>query len=396
MVNALRRVGASGFRSLSKVDVRFGEFSVLVGPNGSGKSNLLKVLSFIRDTARFDTGQAIALAGGFSHILRQDGRTETVTLTVEAAVSSFATASAPDKYTLELSEPTEGEIARAEELLYKRVSGRGRRQKIKAQGSEVTIDDLGKPKTTLNQFLRLASDEVSALGTVARLGEDDLGSAPREFFDFLSNVRYLDPDVNLARVPSRINRASLHDDASNLASALYTLSEQSPDSFDALQRDLKLCLPGFESIEFSIMGGAAASIVVHLHEQGVVQAIELADASFGTVRILALLVALHDPKPPKLTIIEEVDHGLHPYALDVLVERMREASNRTQIIVASHSPTLVNRLTADEIIICDRERETGASIIPATGAAELSDVLASSDWRAGELWFSGAIGGVPQ
>lgn len=53
-------------------------------------------------------------------------------------------------------------------------------------------------------------------------------------------------------------------------------------------------------------------VVAELHENGLRRPIELADASFGTVRMLALLTALHDPDPPALTVIEEVDHGLHP------------------------------------------------------------------------------------
>jgi len=395
MVNVLRGVKAKGFRSLNEVDVDFGPFSVLVGPNGSGKSNLLRVLSFVRDTARFDTSQAIGLAGGFEHLLRQDGSAHKVSLTIEAVVSEFANANALDRYTLELQEETGG-ISRQEELLYKRVKGRGRRLAMKAEGSEVVITSGKSNAQAPEQRLRLASSDVSALGAMARIDEDELGPGPRDFFSFLSNIRYLDPNVEDARIPSRLARATLSDDASNLSAALLTLSQDSPDGFSALKRDLARCLPGLDDIGFAPVGGSATSVVVQLHERGLLNPVELADASFGTVRLLALLVALHEPEPPKLTIIEEVDHGLHPYALDVLVDRMRDASSRTQVIVASHSPTLVNRLQADEIIICDRDPETGESIIPATDADDLAEVLERSDWKAGELWFSGALGGVPQ
>lgn len=396
MVNALKKVSARGFRSLADVEVSFGAFTVLVGPNGSGKSNLLQVLAFVRDTTRFDTTQAIALRGGFSHVLRQDGKSHVVQLTIEAMVSEHASARATDKYSLDLVETAPGDIDRTEVLLYKRIAGRGRRQKVEAKGSEVSIGEAMQKTANLNPFLRLASDDVSALGTIARLDEKELGSGPREFFDFLSSVRYLDPDVDAARSPARMSKADLFDDASNLASALYTLHEDAPDAFARLQHDLAQCLPGFARIEFGVVGGSAASIVVLLHEEGLATPIELADASFGTVRLLSLLTALHDPNPPQLTIIEEVDHGLHPYALDVLVDRMRDASGRTQIIVASHSPTLVNRLHADEIVICDRDPDSGESVIPAFDPTALEQALSSSDWRAGELWFSGVLNGVPR
>lgn len=396
MVNPLRSVAARNFRSLKSVNVHFGSFSVLVGPNGSGKSNLLQVLAFVRDTARFDTGHAIRMRGGFQNVLRQDGEAREVSLTIDAVVSKYASKRASDNYTLELHDASFDDVNRTEELLYKRVGGQGRRQKINAQGFEILIGDASQSSGNLNKFLRLASENVSALGTIARLDGDELGPGPRDFFDFLSSVRYLDPSVEAARKPSRFSAASLHDDASNLASALHNLSEHHPASFAALQVDISQCLPGFEEITFEILGGAAASIVVKIREKGITGSIELADASFGTVRLLSLLAALHDPNPPMLTIIEEVDHGLHPYALDVLVDRMREASQRTQVIVASHSPTLVNRLNADEIIVCDRDPESGASIIPAFDPEDLSEILEDSDWKAGELWFSGALNGVPQ
>ena len=144
-------------------------------------------------------------------------------------------------------------------------------------------------------------------------------------------------------------------------------------------------------------------VVAELHENGLRRPIELADASFGTVRMLALLTALHDPDPPNLTVIEEVDHGLHPYALDVLVNRMREASGRTQIIAVSHSPTLVNRLESEELILCDRDPETGESVIPVPTAGQLAAsrgtsgrglggaLVLRSPRRSAERWLGGAL-----
>lgn len=102
---------------------------------------------------------------------------------------------------------------------------------------------------------------------------------------------------------------------------------------------------------------------------------------------------LYDPNPPALTCVEEVDHGLHPQALELIVERMREASRRTQFIVATHSPALVDRLKPSEFIVCDRD-DSGASIIPALSEEEVRSIVAETgDQPLGELWFSGVLGG---
>jgi hypothetical protein len=74
-----------------------------------------------------------------------------------------------------------------------------------------------------------------------------------------------------------------------------------------------------------------------------------------------------------LTCIEEIDHGLHPHILDRLVELLRQASNRTQFLIATHSPALVNRLTPDELIVCERG-EDAASRIPAIDPATVRDM----------------------
>lgn len=387
----LRRVRARNFRSLTDVDVEFGAFNVLVGPNGSGKSNLLKVLEFVRDTSRFDIRQAIDIAGGFDRVLSHaQSASSAVELTVEGQITAHSTSKAPDSYRLVLEATPEG-LKKEEVFKFKRVAGQGRRYEVRA------IDDNVEIKTWHRRNnIRLASEDVSALGALARVDSDDLGTGPSEFFAFLSNVRYLDPMVRDARRPSRISTTTLDDGAANLASALFTLAQQSNDSFDALTRDLRRCLPGLEKLSFDHIGGSGDALVVQLIETGLREPIDLADASFGTVRILALLLALHEPDPPALTIIEEVDHGLHPYALDVLVDRMRDASSRTQIIVASHSPTLVNRLKPDEMIVCDRDAASGGSVIPSIGRDEISELSEAGGWKLGELWFAGSLGGVPQ
>lgn len=116
------------------------------------------------------------------------------------------------------------------------------------------------------------------------------------------------------------------------------------------------------------------------------------------MRLLALLTALHEPDQPPFTAIEEADHGLHglhPYALDLLVERLRAASEHTQLLATTHAPTFVNRLRPPELVVCNRDPATGASKIPAMHSYEIARREKRSEHGLGELWFAGALGGVP-
>jgi len=151
-------------------------------------------------------------------------------------------------------------------------------------------------------------------------------------------------------------------------------------------------IPGLRGVDLVAMGGPQEGVLLYLSEHGLRGRTTLGEASFGTIRGLALL---YDPDPPRITCIEEIDHGLHPYALDRIVDLLRTASARTQFLIATHSPVLVNRLRANELIVCERDAATGASRMPAIAASEVRAMADAGELALGELWFSGSLGGVP-
>jgi predicted ATPase len=171
------------------------------------------------------------------------------------------------------------------------------------------------------------------------------------------------------------------------------MAQAYPQVWEKLVEDARTVLPNVQDIDFTFPSGPAHEVIVVLKESGLRRPTQLADASYGTIRLLGILALLYDPEPPPLTCIEEVDHGLHPQALELLVWRLRDASQRTQLIIATHSPTLADRLTPDEMIICER-RMDGSSAIPAISSAQIRNIVAASGGQPlGELWFSGALGG---
>lgn len=388
MDGRLTRVEARNFRSLARVDLRLGDLTVLIGPNGSGKTNVLNVLRFLATTVRFDLAAALDVWRGYDRIQRQAPKPGAVVLAVEGLITPYSSENAPDRYVLRLRRSGKA-VSRTEEFTFKRRSGRGRR--ITVNGDLVTITEGGD---TLSER-RLATKQTTGLATLPKLADEDGGLGIRLFTEFLSSIRVLEPNVDQARSPARQYGASLAEDAGNLADALAQLRMRDADSFALLTAELSRCLPGLQELRLVPVGGAASSVAVQLVERGVEMPVDLADASYGTVRLLALLTALHQPDPPPFIAIEEIDHGLHPYALDVLLDRMRAATARSQILAATHSPTLVGRLRPEEIVVCDRDPVTGESIIPAISAAEIARAAKASDWNPGELWFAGAIGGIP-
>ena len=114
--------------------------------------------------------------------------------------------------------------------------------------------------------------------------------------------------------------------------------------------------------------------------------------SDGTLRFICLATLLLMPDPPATIIIDEPELGLHPYAISVLAALLRQAAQRTQVIVSTQSVTLVNQFEPEDIIVVDREDDQSAFSRP--------DVQALSAWLedygTGDLWEKNLLGGRPR
>jgi predicted ATPase len=129
---------------------------------------------------------------------------------------------------------------------------------------------------------------------------------------------------------------------------------------------------------------------VFLHEgRFTVPATRLSD---GTLRYLCLLAMLCHPNPPPLVCIEEPELGLHPDILPTVARLLREASERCQLIVTTHSDVLVDAMTdtPEAVQIC--EKHEGATVLRRLSAVDLQPWL--ERYRLGELWTSGELGGT--
>lgn len=409
-MRTLRQITATNFLSLKKARVDLGDLNVLVGPNGAGKTNLLNTIKFIGAVAKLDLLPAIESFGGFHRLVFAGAQAGRVEVGIEATITTHASDNAPDSYTLSfaqrgrpgftLAQALERRIAsRRESLTFKRTQGRGRR--ITVTGNKIDVQEIRT--TARGQFgaaTRARIEELgqtslrtesAALSTLRRL-RSDISDPIDQLARFFEEFEVYDINVDLAKRPSPVSVSNhLMYNARNLASFLYGLKKHYSDIFEAIVDDLRIVFPSVSSVEFEAIGGATEAVVLMLRERPFRDAMPLEVASFGTIRALALLALLHDPNPPRLICVEEIDHGLYPLALDRVVDRMRGAVTRSQLIVATHSPALVNRLEAEELIVCERDPDDGASLIPAIQASLVRKMEATSELELGELWFSGAL-----
>jgi predicted ATPase len=408
-MKTLNRVALKNFLSFSDVDVELAELSVLVGPNGAGKTNFLRAFQFIGQMARTDLGPAVMAFGGPENIKFRGGkrRTGRVSIEFEGVMTKNASAKATDTYKIQFRTnrlprkgDTKGEATgpiffeRTESFFFKRTKGRGRR--ITLEGTELKLDHLSgsEPTSRTSTTKEMAVQKsASGLSLLRRLGSEYEAPQVEELARIFEELRVYEVDVESVRQPSEDeNPEQLASDGSNVATYLLWLRDNHPDRYETVESDVRFVLPGFRGFEFTTLGGSDKAIRLDIKEEHLTGSTPLARASFGTIRSIALFTMLQDPNPPRLTCLEEVDHGLHPNALDRLVLRLRQASERTQILVATHSPALVNRLSPEELIVFERDESTGATRVPDITVEDVEEMQAVSGLRLGELWFSGLIG----
>lgn len=395
MEKRLIELEVENFRSLRKVSLPLGALNVLVGPNGAGKTNVLEVFRFLADVIRTDLQPALEVRGGFDDVIFRGGDKSPsfIHIKLRANWTTYSSLNAPDEYSLRIEKRSGRSLSRRERFQFKRTQGRGRR--ITISGQKVNVVQIGKDSGESSEHSIGIQRLSSGLSTLPRLSDNEGGAEVSTVAQRLASFRVFDVSVDIARLPSRFPRdtETLEDNASNLASFLLALRSRDGEAFQRLVNDATDVLPQLLDIDFQFPSGAAREIVIVLHERGIRRPTQLADASYGTIRLLGLLALLYDPDPPALTCVEEIDHGLHPQALELLVERLREASQKTQFLIATHSPALADRLHPEELVVCER-RDDGSSAIPALSLGDIHRIVRESEGMAlGELWFSGALGG---
>ena len=173
--------------------------------------------------------------------------------------------------------------------------------------------------------------------------------------------------------------------------------------FDQLEAEFLRVFPGFGSIKLepcpayhsaqaflgrdipSLQQAEGKRAGFELKESGAV--LPASQASDGVSIVLAYLAVMHLPKPPVLILIEEPENGIHPKRLQEIVRILRmlvEKSSRTQILMTSHSPYLLDEFQPDEVTLCRKDRD-GA--VQTRRLSEIEDVRSQLDvFTLGEIW----------
>jgi predicted ATPase len=172
-----------------------------------------------------------------------------------------------------------------------------------------------------------------------------------------------------------------------LVSCLFYLRETERSRFEAIEDSLRTAFPRFERLDFPPV--AAGTLALAWRERGFSKPLYMHQLSEGTLRFLWLSTLLHSPGLTALTLLDEPEVSLHPQLLSLLADLLREASLRTQLLVATHSDSLIRFLDPKEILLMNSTDEGMTSV---TWADQLDLEEWLKDYSLDELWRNGRIG----
>ena len=379
--------------------VELGPLNVLIGPNGSGKSNLMDALDFVR-TIPTGFGKAAALVGDptTAHWRENTALPIEISVEVNSVISElwqyqirFGAARESRGQSLRLASEVihyPGPRVRLGDKLFVQsqlghLGFRNERDAPVVRGfyrsgaaAEAVVVDYDRSETVFVQLRDPSKDHG-----ISRVG-DALGNASnytRWSFGRGSNLR--EPQS----VSQPLDRTA--DDWRNFQPYLNRLCGQ-PEKKKAILKYLDALIPGMEDIGVDTLGGRAAIWVTEAGNRLTIDRL-----SDGTVRVLALLSVLCDPDPPRLIALDEPEMGLHPDMIPTLADLLREASERTQVIVTTHSDILVDCFTATPGVVLVCEKRNGQTHIKPARPSMIPMKKGGQPLGLGVQWLRGTIGG---
>ena len=384
-MNTFEHITIEGFRRLFSVSVDMRPLTVMIGANGVGKTSLLETFSLLAESAKGQLQSKISELSGLNQMVTRD-KADSVAISLSMPVQNQE----PLHYFLKLV--TKGQFYEIgqETLTQQRDPSADRPLKyIDSRGLDI------KYFSTDDQKLLRPNWEHNPL-------ETSLSQVPKMYQEpeslrkkLASCSFYRSWELNLAakspvRLPQPMRPAKLPGaNGEDLVSCLYYLRETDPDRFEIVEDTLAAAFPDFERLGFPPV--AAGTLAMTWKDRNFREPLYMDQLSEGTLRFLWLVTLLQSRDLSAVTLIDEPEVSLHPELLRLLAHVMREAAQRTQLIVATHSDRLIRFLEPKEVLIFNSE--DGLATVSWGDSMDLAHWL--EDYSLDQLWAMNIIGGRP-
>lgn len=368
------------------------DFHVLVGPNGSGKTTFFDAIDFVRDCLIHSPRIAVEMrgVGDFRDLTYgRMGNEFTIELWLDLGDVSPRWQKGLFSYLINVSNDSIcGIIIKSELLLWSKVKSINMINQRTYSQFFVNISDDGKIYYTDEKDDDFPSFKFSRDRLALSMVPPDLEAFPtaNAIKDFLiKGVRYVQLNSRAMRMPCPAIRSSDYElDGSNIARVVGRLMRDAgggvadergvrwTDGDNPITRwaeHLRYALPDLAAIGWSRRLADNAEYIVLRYDNGLEAPSWL--LSDGTLRMLGLTLPAFLPPEPAIYLVEEPENGVHPKALEIILRSLSSIPD-AQVMVATHSPLVVQHAGRDALLCFSRDEE-GAKIIPGSQHPALAE-----------------------
>ena len=371
----LLKLHAEGYRGIRDADIEFGGLDLFIGANASGKSTILDALRFLQEAVQArDFRTPVHSRGGIAHLAWKGQETSEVSLRVRVAGEDDGK---PYEWSVRL-------IRNAHEfyVVEQVYGGSSPAMLLHADNGE------GFWRFGYGGSTKLAQGPTScALAAAAA----DASFPARALADFVNGWGFFDPNPVLLRQDwGKLESGRFDPYGRNLAQTLNSMMIASPDRFQQIV-DSTRSIVGLPS------NISTREIEGHYYfvqdEPGLRYPVHQMGISSGTLRMLALMTALHGHPEANLIGIEEPENYVHPTALSSFVEHLLDARERVQIMMTTHSPMLLDLIDDPAAVrVVSRRDEAGTNVESPKNADDVRRALVASGFGLGEYFETTGFG----
>lgn len=372
----IRQFHVKNYKALRDVTLPLTPIHVLIGPNDSGKTSILEAIAALCRSVDLNFDQIFPSGGNPSHLLWD---------TLGDEVASFAA---------EITDHASSGEYRIECVLRSGTGGITRDGEFWIpNGKQPLAIAMAIANGTTLQFAYKTNSPHMDRGLVKLL------------HDALSGVAFFRWNPRMLKLPVLLDaahRLSMDSSGFGLAQCLDDILGLDRDRFRKLETKFCEIFPEIKSVQLvserayqwppanqaddlpHAVQASGKSIYFQLQNG---KSIRAAQASDGLLLVLAYLTLLHLPDPPRVILVEEPENGIHPKRLGEIIKILRqliEGQNRTQILMTTHSPYLLDLFKPEEVTLCKKEPDGSVSVHP---LGLLPDVKKQLEvFNLGEIW----------
>lgn len=361
---SIDKISLIGFKSIERLEAfPLNKLNIFIGANGAGKSNFVEFFRMLRAMADEAFQKYVLQSGGGDGFLYLGPKvTKEIRTRVEFGSNWF-------EQTLQ---PT-------------------------ALGSLIIASETTGYKTSANTYPGSQESILKSIKDQRSVYSSNWHGVGHYIYDSVSSwtvyhFHDTSPLSAMRRDQALRDWERLRHDASNVASFLCNLKTNKTESYDLIRDTVRLIAPFFDDFKLQPQSkGTEEFVRLEWQQKGSDFPFQPSQLSDGTIRFVCLATALLQPKPPATIVIDEPELGLHPYAISILAALIKSASERTQVIISTQSPPLLDCFAPDEVVVVNRKE--GRSSFERLDAHALTGWM--EDYSVGELWQKNVVQGGP-